>query len=110
MEPLHDGGSLAGKDSRLASSTTSGGRGLRERIDEIAAVHDDDSRTAAALAPMGEVLQRVLQLDQAELSDFSRLLTGHWQNLAYGHRLPPESLKRGLCEGWRRLFGRRAAA
>lgn len=33
--------------------------GLRERIDEIAAVHDDDSRTAAALAPMGEVLQRV---------------------------------------------------
>lgn len=33
--------------------------GLRERVDELAAVHEDDSRTAAALAPMGEVLRRV---------------------------------------------------
>ncbi|MGH8354073.1 MAG: DUF4129 domain-containing protein, partial [Pseudomonas sp.] len=52
----------------------------------------------------GEVLQLVLQLEQAELGRFAQALTRHWQNLAYGHRLPPESLKRGLCEGWRRLF------
>jgi len=52
----------------------------------------------------GEVLQLVLHLNQAELGRFAQALTRHWQNLAYGHRLPPESLKRGLCEGWRRLF------
>jgi hypothetical protein len=58
----------------------------------------------------GEVLQRVLQLDQAELSDFSRLLTGHWQNLAYGHRLPPQDARDSLCNGWRRQFPREARA
>ena len=51
-----------------------------------------------------EVLQLVQRLDQDELERFSQALTRHWQNLAYGHRLPPETLKRGLCEGWRRLF------
>ncbi|MES2821558.1 MAG: DUF4129 domain-containing protein [Pseudomonadota bacterium] len=52
----------------------------------------------------GEVLQLVLALEQAELGRFAQVLTRHWQNLAYGHRLPPDNLKRGLCEGWRRLF------
>ncbi|AYC34111.1 DUF4129 domain-containing protein [Pseudomonas cavernae] len=52
----------------------------------------------------GEVLELVQQLQQAELNRFSQVLTRHWQNLAYGHQLPPASLKRGLCEGWRRLF------
>ncbi|RJG14251.1 DUF4129 domain-containing protein [Pseudomonas cavernicola] len=52
----------------------------------------------------GEVQQLVQSLEQAELSRFTQVLTRHWQNLAYGHRLPPENLKRGLCEGWRRLF------
>ena len=33
--------------------------GLRERVDELTSAHDDDSRTAAALAPMEEVLRRV---------------------------------------------------
>ncbi|MBB2494670.1 DUF4129 domain-containing protein [Aquipseudomonas ullengensis] len=58
----------------------------------------------------GEVLQLVQRLDQEELSRFSGILTRHWQNLAYGHRLPPEQLRRGLCEGWRRLFREGAAA
>jgi len=58
----------------------------------------------------GEVLHLVLGLEQAELGRFAQVLTRHWQNLAYGHRPPPESLKRGLCEGWRRLFGRGARA
>ncbi len=51
-----------------------------------------------------EVWQLTLQLQQAELSRFAQLLTRHWQNLAYGHQLPPDNLKRGLCEAWRRLF------
>ncbi|CAD5106001.1 DUF4129 domain-containing protein [Zestomonas carbonaria] len=52
----------------------------------------------------GEVLALVEGLEQHELSRFSQVLTRHWQNLAYGHRPPPAGLKRGLCEGWRRLF------
>ncbi|UVE18686.1 DUF4129 domain-containing protein [Pseudomonas sp. LS44] len=52
----------------------------------------------------GEVLELVQQLQQVELGRFSLVLTRHWQNLAYGHQLPPANLKRGLCEGWRRLF------
>lgn len=55
-----------------------------------------------------EVLRLVLGLDQAELGRFTQVLTLHWQNLAYGHRLPPEALKRGLCDGWRRLVGQGA--
>lgn len=51
-----------------------------------------------------EVLQLVQQLGQQELSQFSQALTRHWQNLAYGHRLPPAALKQGLCTAWRRLF------
>ncbi|MWV11438.1 DUF4129 domain-containing protein [Pseudomonas sp. R-28-1W-6] len=58
----------------------------------------------------GEVLQLVQHLDQAELSRFSTVLTRHWQNLAYGHRLPPAALKQGLCDAWRRLFPTGATA
>lgn len=52
----------------------------------------------------GEVLRLVERLEREDLSRFSAALTRHWQNLAYGHRAPPETLRRGLCEGWRRLF------
>ena len=58
----------------------------------------------------GEVLRQVEQLRQDDLSRFSRVLTAHWQNLAYGQRLPPDNLKRSLCEGWRRLFAQGASA
>ncbi|MDM8350375.1 DUF4129 domain-containing protein [Pseudomonas sp. sp1636] len=51
-----------------------------------------------------EVLRLVLRLEQSELSDFSQTLTLHWQNLAYGHRLPPDHLRQALCQGWRQLF------
>ncbi|WP_044871881.1 DUF4129 domain-containing protein [Pseudomonas sp. LFM046] len=58
----------------------------------------------------GEVLQLVRHLENAELEGFSQTLTGHWQNLAYGHRLPAAELRQGLCDGWRSLFARGAAA
>jgi hypothetical protein len=51
-----------------------------------------------------EVLQLIEQLQLAELHRFAQVLTRHWQNLAYGHQLPPSSIKRALCSGWRRLF------
>lgn len=52
----------------------------------------------------GQVLQRVHQLQQPQLLAFSDELTRHWQNLAYGHRLPPSSTQQKLCSDWRSLF------
>ncbi|WP_419708764.1 DUF4129 domain-containing protein [Pseudomonas sp. NFX224] len=57
----------------------------------------------------GQVLERVEQLQQPALLAFSRNLTGHWQNMAYGHRLPPVHSQQELCNGWRALFGPGAA-
>jgi hypothetical protein len=51
-----------------------------------------------------EVLRLVEGLEHSELSSFSQALTRHWQNLAYGHRLPPDELRQTLCQDWRRLF------
>ena len=51
-----------------------------------------------------ELLQLVHQLEQEDVDDFSRTLIHHWQNLAYGHRLPPDELRVQLCDAWRRLF------
>jgi hypothetical protein len=52
----------------------------------------------------GQVLTRIGQLQQPALLAFSQNLTRHWQNLAYGHRLPPAALQQELCDGWRALF------
>jgi hypothetical protein len=52
-----------------------------------------------------QVLAHVERLQQPALLAFSRNLTGHWQNMAYGHRLPPAHLQQELCNGWRALFG-----
>ena len=57
----------------------------------------------------GEVLERVEHLQQPALLTFSKKLTGHWQNMAYGHRLPPAQVQQELCDGWRALFGPGAA-
>jgi hypothetical protein len=56
-----------------------------------------------------QVLAHVEQLQRPELLAFSRSLTTHWQNMAYGHRVPAASLKQELCDGWRALFGPGAA-
>lgn len=52
----------------------------------------------------GQVLARVHQLQQPQLLAFSDELTQHWQNLAYGHRLPSASTQQKLCSDWRALF------
>jgi len=52
----------------------------------------------------GQVLARVNQLQQPQLLAFSDELTRHWQNLAYGHRLPPLTVQQKLCSDWRTLF------
>lgn len=52
----------------------------------------------------GQVLQRIHQLQQPQLLAFSDELTRHWQNLAYGHHLPPVSAQQKLCNDWRALF------
>lgn len=56
----------------------------------------------------GEVLERVAGLNLPALEAFTRNLTHHWQNLAYGHRPPPADSQAELCDGWRRLFDDKA--
>ncbi|MFZ3281557.1 DUF4129 domain-containing protein [Pseudomonas sp.] len=56
-----------------------------------------------------QVLAHVERLQHPELVAFSRSLTAHWQNMAYGHRAPSAHLQRELCDGWRALFGPGAA-
>lgn len=53
----------------------------------------------------GQVLRRVELLQRPALLAYSQTLTGHWQNMAYGHRLPPAQVQQELCNGWRFLFG-----
>lgn len=52
----------------------------------------------------GQVLERVRHLQQPQLLAFSDDLTRHWQNLAYGHRVPPALAQQQLCAHWRALF------
>ena len=51
-----------------------------------------------------EGMQLIQQLDQQDLSQFSRQLTRHWQGVAYGHQLPPAEAGQQLCNEWRALF------
>ncbi|MFJ7314063.1 DUF4129 domain-containing protein [Pseudomonas sp. NPDC098747] len=67
-------------------------------------LHDFDL-TLKAADTENQVLARVEQLQRPELLAFSRTLTTHWQNMAYGHRVPAVHLQQELCDGWRALFG-----
>lgn len=67
-------------------------------------LHDFDIALKAADTE-GQVLEYVEQLQQPALLAFSKNLTRHWLNMAYGHRLPPTHSQRELCDGWRALFG-----
>ena len=58
----------------------------------------------------GQVLARVDALNQPTLHAYSHELTRHWQNLAYGHQLPDADVQKALCDDWRRLFAKDAAA
>ncbi|MFJ2711780.1 DUF4129 domain-containing protein [Pseudomonas sp. NPDC087346] len=51
-----------------------------------------------------QVLTRIEQLQRPQLLAYSRNLTCHWQNMAYGHRVPAAHLQQELCDGWRTLF------
>ncbi|PMQ12944.1 hypothetical protein PseAD21_06570 [Pseudomonas sp. AD21] len=74
-------------------------RGLLSRL-----LHDFDL-TLKAADTEHQVLLRVEQLQHPELLTFSRTLSLHWQNMAYGHRVPAAHLQQELCDGWRALFG-----
>ncbi|WLH28985.1 DUF4129 domain-containing protein [Pseudomonas canadensis] len=75
-------------------------RGLLSRL-----LHDFNMPLKSADTE-GQILERVNQLQQPQLLAFSDDLTRHWQNLAYGHRLPPPSVQQQLCSDWRTLFSR----
>ena len=73
-------------------------RGLLSRL-----LHEFDLPLTSADTE-GQVLERIHHLQQPQLLAFSDELTRHWQNLAYGHRLPPSSAQQKLCSDWRALF------
>ena len=75
-------------------------RGLLSRL-----LHDFNMPLKSADTE-GQILERANQLQQPQLLAFSDDLTRHWQNLAYGHRLPPPSVQQQLCSDWRTLFSR----
>ncbi|MGP6420183.1 DUF4129 domain-containing protein [Pseudomonas putida] len=79
-------------------------RGLLSRL-----LHDFDL-TLKPADTEHQVLLRVEQLQRPELLAFSRTLTQHWQNMAYGHRVPAAHLQQELCDGWRAMFDHGARA
>ncbi|WLH34473.1 DUF4129 domain-containing protein [Pseudomonas sp. FP2196] len=78
-------------------------RGLLSHV-----LHDFDLPLKAADTE-NQVLARIEQLQHPELLAFSRTLTAHWLNMAYGHRVPAAHLQQELCAGWRALFGHGAS-
>ncbi|WP_166225874.1 DUF4129 domain-containing protein [Pseudomonas atagonensis] len=71
-------------------------------------LHEHDLPLKAADTEQ-QVLARIEQLQRPELLDYSCDLTAHWQNMAYGHRVPAVQIQQQLCDGWRALFGQGAA-
>jgi hypothetical protein len=55
----------------------------------------------------GEILRMTQDLAQP-LQHYSAQLTIHWQNLAWGHRLPEHAQFNALCQQWQQLQSRRA--
>lgn len=68
-------------------------------------LHDFDL-TLKAADTESQILTRIEQLQRPDLLAYSRNLTVHWQNMAYGHRLPAAHLQAELCNGWRELFSK----
>jgi hypothetical protein len=56
-------------------------------------------------ATEGECLSRVRDEIADESGDYFSRLTGIWQQIAYGHRLPPKAQALALCRDWSNYFG-----
>lgn len=53
----------------------------------------------------GEIMELLRQHDHPAHVAYAQMLTHHWLNLAYGHQVPPDSIKDELCTKWRALIG-----
>ncbi len=101
-------GDIAGSAEQLWLSDPRAALGLLYRGLLSQLVHD----FALTLKPAdteNQVLARIEQLQRPELLLYSHSLTRHWQNMAYGHRIPPAHLQQELCSGWRALFDQEMA-
>ncbi|VVM88235.1 hypothetical protein PS645_02636 [Pseudomonas fluorescens] len=97
-------GDIASSAEQLWQSHPREALGLLYRALLSHLLHDHNMPLSAADTE-SEVLRRVERLQQPALLAFSQALTTHWQNMAYGHQLPPEHMQYELCDGWRALFG-----
>ncbi|MNE66103.1 hypothetical protein D3C80_1616350 [compost metagenome] len=99
---------IAASAENLWQSNPRAALGLLYRALLSRLLHDFDLPLKAADTE-GQVLERIEQLQQPDLLAFSKDLTAHWQNMAYGHQLPPAHAQRQLCDAWRGVFGPGAA-
>jgi hypothetical protein len=95
---------VAASVEQLWSADPRGALGLLYRA-LLSRLHHDFAIPLKPADTEGQVLQRVERLQDEGLLAFSKDLTLHWQNIAYGHRPPPTHLQQELCDGWRGLFG-----
>jgi len=95
---------VAAEVERLWASQPREALGLLYRALLVRLLHDYALPLTSADTE-GQVLDHVQRLQQPQLHAFSSTLTVHWQNIAYGHRVPPLALQTQLCAGWRALFG-----
>src|SRR5690554_97753 len=51
-----------------------------------------------------DCLFKVQARGERALTEYCRHLTGIWQDLAYGHRIPPGEAVQALCQSWELLF------
>jgi hypothetical protein len=58
----------------------------------------------------GEILELSHARASADVVNYLHDITRHWQNLAYGHRLPSQEAMQTLCHQWRTLFARQVPA
>ncbi|CDF86018.1 hypothetical protein PKB_4694 [Pseudomonas knackmussii B13] len=99
-------GDIAGEAERLWDEQPRAALGLLYRALLSRLLHDFRLPLRESTTE-GEVLQSVASLQRPELDSYAQLLTGRWQDLAYGHRLPAANYKQALCDGWRGLFDAR---
>ncbi|WP_339547920.1 DUF4129 domain-containing protein [Pseudomonas sp. RA_35y_Pfl2_P32] len=96
---------VAAEVERLWASRPREALGLLYRALLVRLLHDYALPLTSADTE-GQVLGHIQRLQQPQLHAFSSILTKHWQNIAYGHRVPPPALQAQLCAGWRALFDR----
>lgn len=94
---------VIGEVQRLWSDQPREAVGLLYRAFLSQLLHDQQLTSTDAYTE-GEILELLRQHPQSQLLQYAEMLTGHWLNVAYGHRTLTDEAQLELCNGWRKLF------